>query len=42
MTIKTTRDRKPDLLALLTFFVAVGFLATSVAQADDTVQVGGS
>ena len=42
MTIKTTRARKPDLLVLVTFFVAVGFLATSATQADDTAQVGGS
>jgi hypothetical protein len=35
MTMKTTRYRKPNLLVLLTFFVGVGVLATSVAQAGE-------
>jgi len=33
MIDKTVRYRKPDLLLLLTFFVGIGFLATSLAQA---------
>jgi len=35
MIKNTTRYRKPDLLLLLTFFVGVGFLATSLAQAAE-------
>lgn len=52
MTKKTTHVRKPNLLVAVSLFVTVGFLATSVAQADDTFnsmptgkdssQVGGS
>lgn len=42
MTIKTTHTRKPNLLVLVTCFVAAGFLTTNMAQADDTAQVGGS
>ena len=36
MTMKTTPARKPNLLVAVSLFVAVGFLATSVAQAADS------
>ncbi len=42
MAIKKTYARKPDLLVIVAFFVAVGFLPTSLAQADNTAQIGGS
>lgn len=39
MNMKTTRYRKPNLLVLLTCFVGVGVLATSVAQASEALHV---
>jgi len=52
MTKKTSHARKPNLLVAVSLFVALGFLATSMAQAADSInnlstrkgaaQVGGS
>jgi hypothetical protein len=53
MMMKTTHARKPNLLVVVSLLVAVGFLATSMAQAadsfnimstnnEDSSQVGGS
>jgi hypothetical protein len=39
MNMKTTRHRKPNLLVLLTFFVGVGVLATSVVQAAEALNI---
>ena len=40
--MKTMRYHKPDLLLLLAFFVGVGVLATSVAQAAEPLNVMGN
>ena len=42
MNMKTTRYRKPNLLVLLTFFVGVGVMTTSVAQATEAKHAGAS
>jgi len=42
MNMKTTPYRKPNLLVLLTFFVGVGVLATSVAQAAEALNIKSS
>jgi len=39
MTLKSTRYCKPDLLALLTFFVGFGMLATSLVQAAEPLDI---
>ncbi len=39
MNMKTTRYRKPNLLVLLTFFVGVGVLTTSVVQAAEALNI---
>jgi hypothetical protein len=36
MTMKTTHTRKPNLLVVVSLFVTLGFLATSVAQAANS------
>lgn len=35
--MKPTRIRKPNLLVMLTFFVSLGVIATSVAQAGESI-----
>jgi len=39
MNMKTTRYRKPNLLVLLTFFVGVGVLTTSIVQAAEALNI---
>ena len=39
MNTKTTRYRKPNLLVLLTCFVGIGVLATSVVQASESLHL---
>jgi len=39
MNMKTTRYRKPNLLVLLTFFVGVGVLTTSIVQATEALNI---